>query len=52
MGRIVTGVDFHDSHGLIIDLLFHDGTKLAVCTYEDDRSKFGDFFVGVNGKEL
>lgn len=53
VGKQVMDVVFHDSHGLIIDIILSDNTTMAVCTYEDpDKNLFGDFYVSINGQEI
>jgi len=56
LGQQITDVVFHDSHGLVIDIVLEDGHKMSVCTYEGDDAirsgLFGDFYVSLDGKEL
>lgn len=53
VGKRVKDVLFHGSHGLVIDILFEDGTKVAVCTYDDGKPHDVDeFYVGLNEEEL
>lgn len=52
----ITDVVFHDSHGLVIDIMLENDSKISVCTYEGDepfhKGLFGDFYVSLNGEEL
>ena len=51
----ITDVIFHDSHGLIIDILLENGKKMVVCTYDTKRPTdtiVGDFYVSLDEKEL
>lgn len=51
IGKTIKDLIFHDSHGLVIDILLENGDKVSVTTYEDE-SVVGDFFVGLNDFEL
>lgn len=48
MGRRLVDIVFHDSHGLVLDLIFSDGSKMV--TTMSDYS--GEFYVSLNGEEL
>jgi hypothetical protein len=53
VGKNIVDVVFHDSHGLVIDVILDDGTKVAVATYDDGRQHDVDeFYVGLNDEEL
>jgi hypothetical protein len=53
VGRTIQDVEFHGSHGLIVDLILDNATKLSVCTYDDGKKhNVDEFYVGLNDEEL
>jgi len=56
VGQKITDVVFHDSHGLVIDVILENNHKISICTYEGDNvfgsGLFGDFYVSLDEKEL
>jgi hypothetical protein len=53
VGKTVVALEFHDSHGMVMDILTNDNQKISICTYEYGKKRYHDeFFVGLNDVEL
>ena len=51
IGKSIKDVIFHDSHGLVIDLVLEDDTTVVFSSYDSHHEypNKGELFVAVNG---
>ncbi len=53
VGKQISDVVFHGGHGLVIEMILNDGTRMRVCTYDDGKTHdVDDFYVSINEQEL
>ncbi len=53
LGKTVKDVVFHDSHGMVVDIVFDTGPTLSMATYDDGKPhEVDDFYIGLDKEEL
>lgn len=54
IGKSIKDVVFHDSHGMIIDVILEDNTKVEFSSYDSHHEypNKGELFVALNGVDF